>query len=153
MRDAAENCFLPHLMQFVQRGVQSPVNVVQAAAGAADEAHLLVAQFLADVEHVAVAAPTSVRKAEYLLANARKGVEALARWRQPGRSVDHLTTVSQPACRTYGSCDRYMYLVAVSFDGAGAGELDLGRLSAGRGVWRRVGSLIGCPVRCLRLPE
>jgi len=98
----------------------------------ADEAHLLVAQFLADVEHVAVAAPTSRPQCRVFVGERRK---ELKHWRAgaTGRSVDHLTTVSQPHV-VIRELRPYMYWLRFFRTGREAGELDWDAIGGTWGV-------------------
>jgi hypothetical protein len=88
------------------------------------ETPVLVAQFLADVAHVADAAVDNpLGAAEYILSNAREGIEALTRWRN---RVDLLiTSPPYPNRMSYiRELRPYMYWLRFLSTGREAGELD-----------------------------
>ena len=88
------------------------------------ETAAFLAQFAGDVEHVAVAAADDPPgTAEYILANARESVEALAKWRN---RVDLLiTSPPYPNRMSYiRELRPYMYWLRFLSSGRQAGELD-----------------------------
>jgi D12 class N6 adenine-specific DNA methyltransferase len=104
-----------------------PVDVV-------DETCDLVAQFLADVSHVAAAAPDNPLGAtEYILSNARDGAEGLTRW---CNRVDLLiTSPPYPNRMSYiRELRPYMYWLRFLSSGREAGELDWDAIGGTWGV-------------------
>ena len=126
--------FCRTLMQLSNAAFNHQSMSFKAAPTAVDETHVLVARFLADVEHVAVAAADEPPgTAEYLLANAREGVEALARWRN---CVDLLiTSPPYPNRMSYiRELRPYMYWLRFLSTGRQAGELDWDAIGGTWGV-------------------
>lgn len=106
----------------------------RAPAETADETHVMVAQFLADVAHVAdAAADNPLGVTEYVLANARTGAEGLARWRD---RVDLLiTSPPYPNRMSYiRELRPYMYWLKFLATGREAGELDWDAIGGTWGV-------------------
>jgi hypothetical protein len=96
----------------------------KAPPAAADEIHLLVAQFCSDVDHVVeAAADDPPGTAQYILANARASGDALARWHN---RVDLLiTSPPYPNRMSYiRELRPYMYWLRFLSTGRQAGELD-----------------------------
>jgi hypothetical protein len=99
-----------------------------------ENTHALVAQFLADVEHVAIAAADGPRgAAEYILSNARESVEPLTKWRN---GVDLLiTSPPYPNRMSYiRELRPYMYWLQFLSTGRQAGELDWAAIGGTWGV-------------------
>jgi hypothetical protein len=106
----------------------------RAPVGADDASHVMVDQFLADVAQVAAAASDNpLGAAEYILANARSGVEALGRWRN---RVDLLiTSPPYPNRMSYiRELRPYMYWLRFLSTGREAGELDWDAIGGTWGV-------------------
>jgi hypothetical protein len=106
----------------------------RAPADTADEAHVMVAQFLADVAHVAdAAADNPLGVTEYVLSNARAGAEGLVQWRD---RVDLLiTSPPYPNRMSYiRELRPYMYWLKFLATGREAGELDWDAIGGTWGV-------------------
>jgi hypothetical protein len=106
----------------------------KAVMDASDDIRGMVAQFIADVEHVAVAAADNPLGAtEYILSNARDGAEGLARWRD---RVDLLiTSPPYPNRMSYiRELRPYMYWLRFLSTGREAGELDWDAIGGTWGV-------------------
>ena len=106
----------------------------KACADTGDDIDGMVAQFLADASHVAVAAPDNpLGVTEYILSNAREGAEGLARWRN---RVDLLiTSPPYPNRMSYiRELRPYMYWLRFLSSGREAGELDWDAIGGTWGV-------------------